>query len=496
MEKILLERMKLLMSYDTKKTLTENEQDFFEGRIKPNKAATKKTIKNIVATSEKPKKSIVDPNIKSPEIEPVKNAITNSRNIDLDDILDKLNISIKKGENPKYALDSLVTYETKQLEKKQGKEVTQEELEKIIKNIENKYGYSVKDGKKIAKSTTELKPATDVNEPKAVDIDPNLSKAEAIEKIENAAENVTDPAKKQALQKDKSTLARMSDKTFQMAKKNKKLLLSLGLSAATIYFLTSYFSKSGDDVLDYFDDCVIDLYKSNSSNKILYTSQGSPVIFTKTTGVQSYDNNGGLQFWTNKRVMIVNTRQMGTWSCNSGAASDVPIKNIKIVWDTKKSGGGNHRIKFVKNDSFPIKLGYVSDNVTKLQSALGITADGRFGYKTFAAIKNKLKQLNIPYNNQAIDEKLFNAIVNSSKPTPTDDKNAMDYYYDQYGTPDLTSYKAEPISGDIENLKSPEAFVSGKENLEKGLAKRKKELETDLDNYPLLQQIRYGNPVK
>jgi len=153
-------------------------------------------------------------------------------------------------------------------------------------------------------------------------------------------------------------------------------------------------------------------------------------------------------------------------------------------------------IKWRKNNTFPLYFGDIGSNVGELQGALGLTPDNKFGHKTLGAIRAKFKEIGQPYNDEAITQDLFDKIINSSsEKTNADSKTAMDYYYDQYGTPDLSTMKAEPISGDIENLKSPE-IVGGKENLEKGLAKRTKELKTNLNNYPLLKQIRNGNPVK
>jgi hypothetical protein len=62
--------------------------------------------------------------------------------------------------------------------------------------------------------------------------------------------------------------------------------------------------------------CLNDLIKS-SQGKIAVTPNGATVVYVKST--EKYP--GGLQFYSNKRVLNVKTGEMGTWSCNGTKSS-------------------------------------------------------------------------------------------------------------------------------------------------------------------------------
>jgi len=454
-----INRIKFLMSYDYKMTLNENEEIFLEDTAKNIKFL--RSMGHDIPTLNKVMYETLE-NLEK-EYFALKNAGRSANEIN------------KAFENIVLRKAMVVDNLTEDVFKKIIEDT------KIKLNKEQPFGSTTKKTSERKKTSNTKKTDSDKtnkgkeNTKKATD----SSKSEAINNALVISNKVNTPVLKTQLQKNINTLKLMSPDVFEKFKSvsgklNKKWLIALGLlGGAAAYNIWSNLENENDTNLNLFDEPVINLANSDDSSKVIPLSTGDPVIHIKKTGVENYDKNGGLIFYPNKRVMLAKTKQMGTWSSNSGIKSNTPIGNIKIVWDGKTSTGSSntetkkHKITYVKNDSFPIKLGYVSNNVTKLQNALGIKPDGRFGYKTFSAIKSRLKQLNVPYNNQAINQELFNIIINSSKQQATDDKTSMDYYYDQYG---------RPAYGDKENLKSPE-IVGGKENLEKGFAQRKKELE-------------------
>lgn len=106
----------------------------------------------------------------------------------------------------------------------------------------------------------------------------------------------------------------------------KKILIwgaGVGLTAAAIWwFLYNSNTPLPNDIPDVepkptadWGPCLNDLI-STSQGKIATTPKGDVVVYVKST--EKYP--GGLQFYSNKRVLNVQTKDMGTWSCEGSKA--------------------------------------------------------------------------------------------------------------------------------------------------------------------------------
>jgi hypothetical protein len=95
-----------------------------------------------------------------------------------------------------------------------------------------------------------------------------------------------------------------------------KLIYFLGLAAGAWASYKLFFGNTDPkEVKDKtFTNCAGDLLEVNGT-KILTTKSGDPVISVPTTGNQDYDSHKGLMFYPNNRVFLGDQSKRGTWGC-------------------------------------------------------------------------------------------------------------------------------------------------------------------------------------
>ena len=177
----------------------------------------------------------------------------------------------------------------------------------------------------------------------------------------------------------------------------KKVLIwgaGLGLTAAAIWwFLYDSNTPLPNDTpvvepspSEDWGPCLNDLI-SSSQGKIATTPKGDVVVYVKST--DKYP--GGLQFYSNKRVLNIQTKEMGTWSCTGAKASINEIVN-KILREKLLNEQVDQSVMSKNFDSVISELdGWVdSDNLKNVYDILislkGKTFEGKDAIKYLSDI--------------------------------------------------------------------------------------------------------------
>lgn len=147
----------------------------------------------------------------------------------------------------------------------------------------------------------------------------------------------------------------------------------------------------------------------------------------------------------------------------------------KTSGTTRNISGVTKNTTFTTNEKFPLQVGQKGAKISTMQKALGfMNPDGKFGMKTFAAIKQRLNQLGVSYNNEAITPDLYNKIVNS--PIMRVKKAPKQATPSSYDTTDFDNFSTDQsqasnqrLSLDIPNITPSEIkpLETGQKNLEK-----------------------------
>jgi hypothetical protein len=96
--------------------------------------------------------------------------------------------------------------------------------------------------------------------------------------------------------------------------------------------------------------------------------------------------------------------------------SKTGLSHITVVWDGKDSGGKGKGIKYVPCDSFPFKIGCISDKIKDVQRCAGeLKVDGYYGPKTDA----RLAKVIIGYS-KTITKKSYDKITKECKGKKSD----------------------------------------------------------------------------
>jgi hypothetical protein len=158
------------------------------------------------------------------------------------------------------------------------------------------------------------------------------------------------------------------------------------------------------------DPCVV----NSDKIQLTTTSTGDVMGFIKTTGNQEYDSKGGLKFYSNGRVFVMDNSKKGKFSCSTGGQlklsestknkklnEESVLGNIEINWDIPGGGGEKKKFNWAESPSCDdvskgvatIKKGMKGECVTKIQNQLKTKGfdevgnpDGKFGGKTRSAI--------------------------------------------------------------------------------------------------------------
>lgn len=225
--------------------------------------------------------------------------------------------------------------------------------------------------------------------------------------------------------------------------KLKSLRSKMSLKRAILYGLAGYgtyeylkklFSDEDESKISILPACVV-----NDKRIILTTdSSGNEVgVMLRGTGVDEYEKAGGLKFYPNNRAMTVDGNKRGTYACkttteiatesfNRIKINEEDIGNIQITWDTKSSGGGNEPNKFtwkqsptcdeVVNGNKTISIGMKGECVGKIQDQLRSkgfdevgNTDNKFGKKTKSAVIRLQRNSKLTQNG-VVDAATYNVL--------------------------------------------------------------------------------------
>jgi hypothetical protein len=106
-----------------------------------------------------------------------------------------------------------------------------------------------------------------------------------------------------------------------------KLVLGAGATWGVYKLWTLYYPNSDAKEKGVFPDCAADLLDDNGT-EVAVTTQGSPVIHAKQTGNAEYDKAGGLYFYTNGRVFSGDMKRKGSYSCQGGEIKTQTNENL------------------------------------------------------------------------------------------------------------------------------------------------------------------------
>lgn len=153
------------------------------------------------------------------------------------------------------------------------------------------------------------------------------TKTEAVKNVESTVKQVEQDVA-QVMNTNKNRLRNMTEtafKKFNLVKKSlaAKWLVGLGIVGAGGYYISNSLfggSTKPDGTNTIHPKCITDLLDDDGAS-VGVTSSGDPVVVVKKTGNSDYDNAGGLMFFTNGRVVSVDNKMRGNWSCNGNSLS-------------------------------------------------------------------------------------------------------------------------------------------------------------------------------
>lgn len=252
-------------------------------------------------------------------------------------------------------------------------------IDRMISKMENipNYGKNVaKIEKKLIKTKDKLKNS----KAKIKDLENQIknqanrtnvgTKSEAVKNVESTVKQAEQDVA-QIMNTNKNRLRSMTEtafKKFNVVKKSlaAKWLIGLGIVGGGAYFIgKSLFggTTKPDGTNTIHPKCITDLLDDDGTS-VGVTSSGDPVVIVKKTGNSDYDKAGGLMFYTNGRVISVDNKLRGNWSCNGNSLSvneDINI-NEQISDETMDSDVN----KMINLLDFPVTGGNLQDAVKLL----------------------------------------------------------------------------------------------------------------------------------
>lgn len=111
-----------------------------------------------------------------------------------------------------------------------------------------------------------------------------------------------------------------------------------GLSVIGLGYAAYKYLGFGEPSADLFDNNCIDELIDDGSATVTYTSGGDPVIYVKNTGNAEYDKMGGLNFFNNGRVVSRDKTKKGFWKCSdTGSGSDSGSNTMEVIREQLKT---------------------------------------------------------------------------------------------------------------------------------------------------------------
>lgn len=196
------------------------------------------------------------------------------------------------------------------------------------------------------------------------------TKSEAVNNVESTVKQAEQDVA-QVMNTNKSRLRNMSEtayKKFNLVKKSlaAKWLVSLGIVGAGGYYISNSLfggSTKPDGTNTIHSKCITDLLDDDGAS-VGVTSSGDPVVVVKKTGNPDYDKSGGLMFFINGRVVSVDNKMRGNWSCNVNSSSVNEDINInEQINDKTMDSDVNKMINLL---DFPVTGGNLQDAIKLL----------------------------------------------------------------------------------------------------------------------------------
>jgi len=433
MENSIIHKIKLMMVYDSGKTLTENKESLDYSLIEEQWRTAIETS-NIMAKELEGSLKILKADAK------ISSELTKLGIKTSDDLLKMIKLNKLTGEI-KGALDSAILrsattnkvlidtavsnlVKNKTFTQKYANEIAkgQVELEKALKSsgkysenaissIVNQVEGGAKSAETIAKDSGRLK-------------DLKGSSPEIKQYVKNVPD-VKDAVKNVEKLAVDATQAGLNPSTFQKigniigfygaagfsriislaSKMSFKKLVLYGLAGYGAYTVLN--NLFGDDPNpSVLDPCVV----NSDKVELLPTTSGDIMGFVKETDNEEYDKMGGLKLYSNGRVLTGDLSKRGKYSCSTGGLKlgestkkkklneETILGNIEINWDVP--GGGNESSStesstgsFKRECGDPYSRGCKETDpngpLHKVQGCIGVKSDGLFGGKTEAALLSK-----------------------------------------------------------------------------------------------------------
>jgi hypothetical protein len=173
------------------------------------------------------------------------------------------------------------------------------------------------------------------------------------------------------------------------------------LAAGGLYLLYRWWMDEGSKP---FPDCIGKNIPEEDLQRM--GDEGLEYVLITDTGNNAIDKNGGGKFFDDKKFVTGNDKYTGKWDeTDSGIVitingTDYAMSCEGIVpdddcpegqtWDGEKCVPvGPNPTPWVDCKSFPYKKGCKNDDIKKIQDCLGIKSDGKFGSDTERALKSK-----------------------------------------------------------------------------------------------------------
>ena len=398
-----LNRVKLLMSYDSKNTLSENIEiiNLVESKKIISEQAGKAFLKSILGTSD----------------EAAALALKTTKNVKyiagvklFDDIAIYGNTGLRSGDEVMTALIKNTLNKAQLSELAKGLMKTGKATGSLRTTLTNKAAdLAVKDARYVKLSQKQLKDALikkGYDSGIADEIASKFANKRGTPTVKTGGKTggkTTTPKKPRV---KKETYAPIPSKvTVWQNIKGRISGLTRGkifkylLIAGGLYLVWKWWTDEGSAP---FPDCIGKNIPKEDFEKMV--SDGLDYVLITDTGNSTIDQNGGGRFFDDKKFTTGNGKYSGTWSEKDGGivitinGTDYSISCEGMNDDDDNDGGnggggngggGNGGGGYKVCDSFPLTKGCSGSKVSEFQKCIGVTDDGKFGPKTEQKLKDK-----------------------------------------------------------------------------------------------------------
>ena len=208
------------------------------------------------------------------------------------------------------------------------------------------------------------------------------------------------------------------------------------LAAGGLYLLYRWWMDEGSKP---FPDCISKNIPEEDLQRM--GDEGLEYVLITDTGNNAIDKNGGGKFFDDKKFVTGNDKYTGNWDeTDSGIVitingTDYAMSCEGIVpdddcpegqtWDGEKCVPvGPNPTPWVDCKSFPYKKGCKNDDIKKIQDCLGIKSDGKFGSDTERALKSK--GYDVIITQEIYDKIIANCGTTTTTTIYTPDRKEMD----------------------------------------------------------------------